>query len=166
MRLVAGRTTLLEGRLVQVLFRPQSCLVSVAAQAYVHGVWLRQPGGFGGMRIVTIRAIAHRSGMLNLGFVDLFRLIGVAGKAQLPWARRCQGDLAVLQWLVAGAAGAAAAIERRVHHGLHQLGTVRLVRIMALKTIGFRERLIVVRFLQRSIVAVVTIKAEPGSGLL
>lgn len=61
---------------------------------------------------------------------------------------------------MARVAGTLAAFERRVHKGLHQLGAPRLVRIVALHTIGSSKRLFVVGLLQTGVLRVVTIEAK------
>src|ERR1051326_5374361 len=155
---MTGRAALLECRLMEMLFTAQPRFIGMAAQADIHRVWFWQPGGPGSMRIVTIRAIAQRSGMLHLCLFDLFRFLGVACNAELLWTGCRQGDLAVFCRLMACAAGAGAAIKGRMHYGLHQLGPVRLMRVVALETVGLHKRLVVVNLLQPGIVSVMPLK--------
>src|SRR5689334_1634571 len=118
------------------------------------------------MRSVTICAIAQRSRMLHLCLIDLLRLLGMAGNAELLWAGCRQHDLAVFHRLMTCAAGGRAAIKGCMHHGLHQLGAVRLMRVVALETISLRKRLVIVSLLQAGIVPLMTFKTECRSRFL
>ena len=98
--------------------------------------------------------------MLDFGFLDLFRLIGVAGDAQLLRAGLGQRNLAIFRRLMTAAARAVAALKRDVHKSLHKFGAARLVRIMALQTIRRREGLVDVCFAQAVIFRIVTVQAQ------
>ena len=64
------------------------------------------------------------------------------------------------------AAGGGAAIKGHMNNGLHQLGALRLMRVVALETIGLRKRLVIVSLLQAGILLVMTLKTERRSRLL
>src|SRR5215472_7382728 len=109
---------------------------------------------------MTICAFSQGPWMLNLGFLDLFRLIGVAGDAQLLRAGLGQGNLAIFRRLMTAAARAVAALKRDVHKSLHEFGPAGLVWIMALQTIRRREGLVIMRLAQAVFFRIMTIEAQ------
>lgn len=72
-------------------------------------------------------------------------------------------DLAILGWLVADITKLLA--KRRMDVGLHELGAIRLMRIVATDTVRFSEWLSLVSFDQAYVRSVVTIQAKCGSAL-
>jgi hypothetical protein len=72
---MARGTTLSEGGLVQHLFILLLGLVDVTIQADVHGVGLGECRRSPGVRIVTIRAVALRAGMLEFRLLNLVGLV-------------------------------------------------------------------------------------------
>lgn len=71
---------------------------------------------------MTVSAIAQRSGMLDLRFIDLLCLVSMTGDAQLLRTGLRENNLAVLGSLMAGAARSLASLERSMHKSLHQAG--------------------------------------------
>jgi hypothetical protein len=69
-----------------------------------------------------------------------------------------QHNFAVFRGSVAGIA--ALGFERRMREGLHQLRLLRLVRVVALNTVGVLERLSLVRLLQLGALHIVAIQAQ------
>ena len=151
-------TTLLECRLVQVLFLMLVRLVGMAVKACIHRIGLDESRRLAGMRIVTIRAIPLRSRMLNLRLLDFFRLIAMAGNAQFLRRRSRQNNLPILR-------RGMARVTRLIREGwmrklLQQLRTVRLVRVVSLNAVGGSERLSLVCLHQRGVFYVMTIEAQ------
>lgn len=157
-RLMARGATLLEGGLMEHLFLVLFRLVGVAAEADVHGVRLRKTWGFAGVRIVTVGAIARCTGVLYLGLLDLLRFFGVAVETDLFRSGCGQHHLAIFGRLMTGIALLLS--KGHVRELLHQLGTVRLVRIVASEAIGAAERLSLMGLDQGFILNVVTVEAE------
>ena len=71
-----------ERRLMVVRLLAQLVNIAVAAQADIHRIRLRQSRLAARMRIVAIRAIAHRSRMRHLCRIDLLAYIVMARQAQ------------------------------------------------------------------------------------
>src|SRR5437867_5075359 len=120
--------------------------LGMTAEAGAHRVGLGKAGLRARMRAVTVHTIAGlRSGMWNLRALDQFLLIAVASNAERLGVGLSQNHFAVLGRRVAALAILAG--ERRVFELRYQLGSRRLVRVMALQTICRIERLVVVRLL-------------------
>src|SRR5208282_312625 len=117
----------------------------MASDADIHRIGFRQSGLCAGMRTVAIGAVACRSRMLDSRLFDLFRFVGVAGKAQVLHVGLCQNHLPVLGWRVAGLA--ALLCKRWVLELGHQLGCRGLVRVVALETVRCTKRLVPMSFL-------------------
>ena len=115
------------------------------------------------MRVVAVGAIARRAWVLHLRLRDLLGLVGVAGNAQVLGAGLGQDNFAILGWLVADIA--LLRRKRIVQERLHQLGSFRLVRIVARETIRRSEGLSLVSLDQTGIPGIVTIDAQRGSVL-
>lgn len=162
-RVVASGASLLERGLVHMLFLALVRLLAVTAQANRNRVWLGESGRAAGVRIVAVGAIAGRARMLHLRLLDLLGIVGVAGDAYFLGAGLCQDDFAVLSWLVADIA--LLRRKRIVQERLHQLGSFRLVRIVARETIRRSEGLSLVSLDQTGIPGIVTIDAQRGSVL-
>src|SRR5271166_3350807 len=157
-RLMAGGAALLEGGLVMHGFLANIRNVAVAAQANVHRICFGKPRLPAGVRAVAIGAIARRSRMLYFGSVDQLGFVVVAGHAQRFGIGLRQHDLSVLCRSMAYVALFVG--ERRMQELGHQLGSGRLVGIVAGQAIGFVEGLILVRFLQVCSFGVVAVQAE------
>ena len=94
----------LERRLVRMGFLLLFRLLGMARQAGIDGIGLDKARRLPGVRIVAGDAFALRSGMLDLGGVDLLGLLVMAGHAQRLGVRLGQDNLAVFGGLVAGVA--------------------------------------------------------------
>ena len=140
-RRVAGGAALRKSGLMVHRLLAQIVDVAVAAQADAHCVGLRQAGLVAGVRAVAIRAVAHCAGMRHFGRVDQLGLVVVAGDAKRFGVGLRQHHFSVFGRRVAGIA--AFACERRMHELRHQLGRIRLVRIMALHAVRRGEGLVV-----------------------
>jgi len=162
-RIVAGRASLLEGWLMEDFLVLLLGLIHVTIQANVDAIRLRKRARLAGVRVMAVGAIALRSGMLELGLLDLVRLIGVAANAKVFHLRLRQNDFSVLGRFVTDFAELFA--KRRMRESLHQLGLRRLVRIVTGDAIGFSERLPLVRLDQALVVRIVTVEAERRRGL-
>ena len=81
-RRVAGRTALPEGRLMVYRFLLQISNVGMATKTDINGIRLGKPRLSAGMWAVAISAIAGGAGMLDLGLLNQFSLVGVAGYAE------------------------------------------------------------------------------------
>ena len=157
-RIMASRASLLEGRLMKDSLVLLVGLIHVTIQANVDPIRLWKRARLAGVRVMTVGAIALRSGMLELGLLDLVRLIGMAANAKVFHFRLRQHDFSVLGCFVTDFAELFA--KRRMCESLHQLGLRRLVRIVTGDAIGFRERLPLVRFDQRLVARIVTVEAK------
>ena len=162
-RRVAGGAALRKGGLMVHGLLAQIVDVGVAAEADADGVGLRQAGLVAGVRAVAVGAVARRAGMRHLGRVDQLGLVVVAGDAERLGVGLRQHDLSVFCRRVAGIA--ALRLERRMLELRHQLGRVRLMRIVALEAVGRGEGLVVVGLLQVCILGIVAIEAERRRGL-
>lgn len=103
-RLVADGASLLESGLVNIMFLALLGLVGVAAEADGDRIGLGEGRRAPGVRIVAIRAVAGGSRMLDFGFFDLLRFIGVARDTQLFGAGLCEHNFAVFRRLMANIA--------------------------------------------------------------
>lgn len=160
MGIVASRAALAERGLVQKMFLGILSPIRVAVQANAYGIRLRESGRFASVWAVAIRAVSHRAGMLNFRsfyFLGLFRM---ASGAQFLGAGLGQNHFAILCRLVADFA--LLLPERKMHEPLHQLGPIGLMRIVARKTVGFLERLVLVGFGKGAVFRVVTVQAKGG----
>jgi len=110
------------------------------------------------MGIVASDALALGSGVRDFGLVDFLCLIAVARGAKGSSVGVDQNYFAVFGGRVAHVAGLLG--KGRMRELLHQLGKRRLVRIVALETIGGRERLPLMRLDQGSILDVVAVHAK------
>ena len=163
MRSVAGGAAEAENRLVVNGLLAFIGHVGMATQANAYRVGLGQAGLVAGMRTVTIGAVASRPGMRHLGVVDQLGLVVVAGYTQRLDVRLCKHHFAVFGRCMARIA--AARLKWSVLELRHQLGLVRLVRIVALNTVGRAEGLIVMRLLQVGILGIVAVNAQCGCRL-
>jgi hypothetical protein len=159
--LVTDKASLLEGRLMEVRFLVLLRLIGVATQADIDRVRLLEAGRITGMRVVAVGAIASRTWMLNLCFLDLFGLLGVAGDANLLRGSGDQHHFAVFWRCMAGIA--LPAREWHVGELRHQMLLRRLVRIVAGKAVRFIERLTLVRLDKGRIFRIMTIDAKGRS---
>ena len=118
---VAGRAALQKGWLVMDFLLAEFCDISVATEADVDSVGLRQTRLRAGVRIVAIEALASLcSRMGHLRSVDLFGLLVVAPDAQCLRVFLCQDNLPVLCRRMAHFARLVG--ERRMLELRHQFG--------------------------------------------
>ena len=110
------------------------------------------------MRVVTVGAIAGRARMLDLCFLDQFGFVGMATNAQIFHIFLGQDHLSIFSRSVACIAALLG--KRRMDKPRHQLWRRRLVRIMATGAVRGSEGLILMRFLQRCILDIVTVHAQ------
>jgi len=110
------------------------------------------------MRIMASDAVPLGAGVLHLGRLDLLSLFLVAGHADGLSVCLRQHHLTVLRRRMTGVA--TAALKRHMGKRLHQLGLRRLVRIVALDTVGRRERLPLVGLDQIGRARIVTVQAQ------
>jgi len=147
---------------VQVLFLGLLGLVGVAGQAHRDWVGLHEARSFAGVRVMAIGAITLGSRVLNLCRGDLLRLIVVAHHAQGLHILLRQHYLPFFGRLMAGVA--LLTLKGVVQERLHQLGRLGLVRVVALKAVGFVDGLIPVRLDHRRIFHIVTVETQSGRG--
>ena len=158
---MADRAALFKRWLVDVLFLVLLGLIRVAGEARIHRIRLHKSRGLARMRIVAVGAIARRARMLHFGRSNLFRLLIVAGDAQVFRAGCRQNHLASHSRLMAALAHLV--FEWIVRERLQQLGRPGLVRIMALNAIRSGKWLILVRLLQARVFGIVAIDAQRRS---
>ena len=127
-RVVAGRASLSEGRLVQD-FVLLLGLIDVTIQADVDGIRLGESRRPSGMRVVAIGAVALRARMLKFRFLNFVSLVRVTSDTNVPDLRLRQHDFSVLGSFVADFAKLFA--KGRMHERLHQLGLGGLMRCPA-----------------------------------
>jgi len=145
-RLVTSGATLGEGWLMVIRLLRQLGNIAMAVEADINRVCFWQARLIAGVRAVTISAIARRTGMLHLRGFDQLGFIVVAGYAQSLGIRLRQDHFSVLRGRMANLAlfvGKGWMGEFR-----HQLGSRRLVRIVAAHAIGSFKRLVLVSLLQ------------------
>lgn len=157
-RSVTSGASLLECRLVAIRFLACVCDIRVAAQADIDGICLGKSGLTAGVRAVTIRAVARRAGMLNLGCVDQLGFIVMAGHAQSFDVGLRENDFPVLGWSVADLALLVG--ERWVGKLGHQPASRGLVRIVTAHAVRSFEGLILVRLLQVSTLHIMAVDTE------
>ena len=133
-------------------------LIGVAAHAYGHWIGANEAWIPAGVGIVAVGAIALCARMWEFCRGNLLPHFVVAGRAQRRNLGLGQLDLPTLGRFVANLAGLIG--EGRMHVSLHQLGQLRLVRIVAVRANGARERLTFVRFNQLTVLDVVTIGTQ------
>ena len=138
-------------------------LIGVAAHAYGHWIGANEAWIPAGVGIVAVGAIALCARMREFCRGNLLRHFVVAGRAQRRNLGLGKLDLPPLGRFVANLAGLIG--EGRMHVSLHQLGQLRLVRIVAVRANGAREGLTFVRFNQLTVLDVVTISAQRRSDL-
>ena len=158
MRIVTGGASLLEGGLMQYLLAVQLSLIGVTLQAHIDCIRFEEPGCSAGMGTVTVCAVSCCPRMLDRRSRNFLCLIRVAGDAQFLDLSLHQHNSAVLGSDVARLA--LLLDEGIVHEFLQQLGTIGLVRIVALQAIGLFERLAAVRFDQPRVLHIVAVETE------
>src|SRR5882724_349009 len=132
-RIVASGTTLFKRGLMQNSLAVQLCLVGVASETHIHGVWLEEAVGGACVRAVAIGAVSGSTGMLHFGTLDLFGLFRVTTHAQLAHGRLDQHYSPVLGGRVT--AFALHFLEGLVNKSLHQFGAGGFVRVVAAQAI-------------------------------
>lgn len=157
--LVTSCASLLERWLVKMRFLVLLRLIAVAVEADVDRIGLGKPWGFRRVWIVTIRAIALSTWVLNFRVFDVLRLLVMAGYAKRFGVLFSKDDFSILRRLMARRTGIFIG-ERRMDKFVDQLRAFRFVRVVARKAISFVKGLIIVSFFQIRTRRVVTIKAE------
>ena len=155
---VASGATLLERRLVHMLLLVLLRLVLVAAQASVHRIGLHEARSLARVSIVAIGAFPRRTWVRYLGGFNLLPLVFMASETKSFRAGLHQHHLAILGGLVAGLAHLV--LERIVRERLQQLGSFRLMRIVALGAVRAREGLIPVSLLQVRVLRIMAVEAK------
>jgi hypothetical protein len=134
----------------------------VAGQAGIHRVWLDESWIVASVRIVAVRAISRRAGMLHFGFLNLLGLVRVAANTERFGFLGVEDDLAVFCRSMAGVTGFFC--EGRMHELRHQLGRRGLMWIVAGQAVRRPEGLIAMRLLEPHVLDVMTIHAKCGNG--
>ena len=145
-RLVTSGATLREGWLMVIGLLRQVGNIAVAAEADIDRVCFWQARLIAGVRAVAVSAIARRSRMLYLRGFDQLGFIVVTGYAQSLGIRLRQDNFSVLRGRVANLALFVG--KWRMGESCHQLGSRRLVRIVAAYAIRGFKRLVLVSLLQ------------------
>jgi hypothetical protein len=158
---MAGRTTLLESRLVHMGFLALLRYVAVTTKANVNRRGLGQARRLAGMGVVAVGTIAGCARMLNFRAVNLLRFILMTGEAKLLGASPGQDYSSILCRRMTGVTRLR--FEGRMLENLHQLRRLRLVRVVASQAIGRGKGLIVVRLGQAGVLGIMAIKTERGS---
>ena len=152
-------TALAGYRVVRYIFGFEGLgLIGVAALAYGHGVGANEAWVPTSVRIVAIGAIALCARVREFCRGNLLRYFVVAVRAQRRNLGLGKFDLPIPGRFVANLAGLIS--ERRMHVSLHQLGQLRLVRVVAVRADGAREGLTFVRLDQLVVLDVVTIDTQ------
>src|SRR5271166_499347 len=163
MRLVTGSASLLERWLVVHAFLAEVRDVAVAAQADIHSIRSWQPRLRTGMGAMAVGAIARGSRMRHFGALDGLGFIVVASYAKRLGIGLRQHHFSVFCRSMANVA--LFVCKRRMHKLRHQLGSVRLVRVVATQAICFIEGLVLVRLLQVRPLGIVAIQTQGRRGL-
>ena len=162
-RIVTGRTTLFEHRLVQDPLVLQFSLIGVAIQADVDRILLGIASRLAGMGVMAVCAIALGAFMFELRGFNSGGLLRMTARAECLDVLLREHDFAIQGGRVADIAELLA--EWWMQERLHQLGATRLVRIVAAHAIGFRKRLPLVSLNQGRVSGVVAIQAKRRSTL-
>ena len=157
-RRVASRASLDKGGLVMHRLLLQIVDVAVTSQANRDCVGLGQARLFARVRTVAVSAIAHRTRVRHFSGFDELGFVVVASNAQCLGVGLGEHNLTVFCRRMTGIA--AIPLERDMLELCHQLGRIRLMRIVALEAVGGGEGLVVMGFLQVCILRIVAIKTE------
>jgi len=147
------------------LLDPGGGEVLVTAQTEIHRAAPHLMGIGGGVRAVAgdAAALAAEGGVRELGLVEAFLHVGVAGQTKLPPGSFHEDDLPFTRLLVAEVALLVG--KGRVDEVIQQLRLLRPVRVVALGASGAGDGLAEVRFLERGVRGVVTGLAKLRLGL-